>query len=190
MIIFTLILILIFLFLLNNYLIENFANLNINKLKINTKNLYVKKRNVRKNLPKGYLTKSIRVRVNPNKEGCIQFSQIAAYNETGKNLLEGKRAYFKSLFQNTTPKTTDGILETKSFPNIYLDGTCLGNLTKEFFVIHFNKPVYITKVVLYNRKDCCKDRLSKLIVELLNRDNNIIASKPIDKDDDIVEVLF
>jgi len=190
MIIFTLILIILILYLFNIYLSENFANMDINKLKINNKNLYRKKRNVRKNIPKGYLTKSIRVRINPKKDGCIQFSQIAAYNETGKNLLEGKRAYFKSLFQNTTPSTTDGVLETKSYPNIYLDGTCLGNITKEFFIIHFNEPVYVTKVVLYNRKDCCKDRLSNLIVELLNRDNNIISSKSIESNDDIVELLF
>jgi len=182
---------LIFYLIYNILFIEKFGGFNINKIKINTKKLYRKKRNVRKNSPKGYLTKSIRVRINPEKEDtCIQISQIAAYNESGKNLLKGKRAYFKSIFSNITPSTTDGILKTKSFPNIYLDGTCLGNTTGEFFIVHFDIPVYVTKVVLYNREDCCRDRALNLIIELLNDENNVIAAKPIEFYSDKMEILF
>ncbi len=141
----------------------------------------------------GVLTSSVRVRINPNSPAtCIQVSQLAVYDEHGNNVALNQPVQYKSIHPAVTNPniSTDGTLESRSFNNIYHDGTCEGNASGEFWMIQFDAPVYVTKVVYYNRQDCCQDRATNLIVELLDTNNNVVASKPLFSSAAMEELFF
>jgi hypothetical protein len=132
----------------------------------------------------GVLTHSVRVRINPGKDAtCLQVSQLAVYDENGTNVALNRPVMYKSIHgaipQGNFNISTDGNLSSRPFPQIYHDNTCQGNNTGEFWMIELEKPTYVSKVVYYNRQDCCQDRAPYLIVELLDQNQNTVATKPI-----------
>ena len=134
--------------------------------------------------PVGVLTNSVRVRINPSQAPtCIQVSQLAVYDENNNNLALNRPVMYKSIHgaipQNNYNISTDGNLADRPFPDIYHDNTCQGNASGEFWMIELEKPSYVTKVMYYNRQDCCQDRATNLIIELLDENQNVVASKPL-----------
>ena len=137
--------------------------------------------------PAGILASMVRIRFDPTKQpstsgdDCIQVSQLAVYDQNGTNLALGRPVMYKSIHgsipQSNFNISTDGTLDARPFPQIYHDGTCGGTNSGEFWMIELDKPSYVTKVVYYNRQDCCQERATRLIVELLDQNQNVVSTK-------------
>lgn len=75
-----------------------------------------------------------------------------------------------------------------SNPNMVIDGKTDGNYfanttwhsdntsQPRWIMITLTKPIKISYVKIYNRTDCCWERLSGAVLELINQDNKVIKS--------------
>jgi hypothetical protein len=135
--------------------------------------------------PAGVLASLVRIRFDPSKpvsgDDCIQVSQLAVYDQNGDNLALNRPVMYKSIHgaipQSNYNISTDGNMNDRPFPQIYHDGTCGGTNSGEFWMIELEKPSYVTKVVYFNRQDCCQERATRLIVELLDDKQNVVSTK-------------
>merc|ERR1711982_294226 len=50
--------------------------------------------------------------------------------------------------------------------------------------------VIITKVTVYNRSDCCQDRLLNTDLEILDADGNVVASQPFEAAKNVYHFTF
>ena len=92
------------------------------------------------------------------KGNYINLSQIQVIDDKGNNVTRNGRMDSSGAEYNTSPNTAvDGSYYPRAFPNIYHSG----NDAYSYFRIFFEQPVNVASVTLYNRTDCCMDRLSK-----------------------------
>ena len=66
----------------------------------------------------------------------------------------------------------DGTLAPRNFPQIYHTNTN-SNVTIDIII----NPTQIGKITIYNRSDCCSDRIALFTLSLLDSNNNIIETK-------------
>jgi hypothetical protein len=49
----------------------------------------------------------------------------------------------------------------------------------QFMQVAINPPVKVSKIELYNRKDCCQDRINGMVVKTLSPSNNLLSAQPL-----------
>jgi len=97
---------------------------------------------------------------------CINIEAMKLYDNFNNPIDE-------SLFKITPSSVLDNSQLNKKIP--YTNCTHFPN----FYMINLNKNMPISKLVLYNRQDCCKDTINGLIVMMFTVDETVYMSNPV-----------
>ena len=105
----------------------------------------------------------------------IQISQLAVYsiiNGKETNIATLGKATASSQYNGATPvKAIDGTIQMKNYPSIYHSGA---SNKDESWTLELDKPYDISKIVYYNRKDCCKHRANGLHLQIYSTTSSSI----------------
>jgi hypothetical protein len=117
----------------------------------------------------GGANRFVRVTAGCGNESWLQISQIQVFDNNGVNVALGKPVsdYPTSGPYRTNPRlVVDGTAAPRRYPNVYLSGSaCNATLTID---LQIDTP--ISKIVVYNRGDCCNNRLLGATLECLSVD--------------------
>ncbi len=120
-----------------------------------------------------------------NEDSWLQFSQLVVKNEFDVNVSRFKKASSSSNYYKTNFSTAlDGVESIRSYPQIFY----AGKSKDEYFMVDLGKDEKISKVILYNRADCCQNRISGAKVQLLDSKNKILKEMLINKPENKIEL--
>jgi len=107
-----------------------------------------------------------------NAYQCLQISQIACYDNQGVNQCFGKPTSYSTTYgYGSQPNfAVDGTMASRSFPQIFHSG-CKSN---DYFMVDMSAVYPIKKIVYYNRADCCQNRATGILVELLDANKQTV----------------
>jgi hypothetical protein len=107
-----------------------------------------------------------------NAYQCLQISQIACYDNQGVNQCFGKPTSYSTTYgYGSQPNfAVDGTMASRSFPQIFHSG-CRSN---DYFMVDMSAVYPIKKIVYYNRADCCQNRATGILIELLDANKQTI----------------
>jgi hypothetical protein len=109
-----------------------------------------------------------------NAYQCLQISQIACYDNQGNNQAFGKPTSYSTTYGygSKANYAVDGTMGARSFPQIFHSG-CQAN---DWFMVDMSAVYPIKQVVYYNRADCCQNRATGIVVELLDANKQVVWS--------------
>lgn len=103
----------------------------------------------------------------------LNISQIVIRDENGKNIAPSAQATSSSSFGGSSPSTAiDGTEEPRAYPNIFHSA---GN-PNDYLLIQFPSNVKISSITIYNRSDCCTDRMTSYRLEMNGFQSNLSAA--------------
>jgi len=107
-----------------------------------------------------------------NAYQCLQISQIACYDNQGVNQCFGKPTSYSTTYgYGSQPNfAVDGTMASRSFPQIFHSG-CKSN---DYFMVDMSAVYPIKKIVYYNRADCCQNRATGMLIELLDANKQTV----------------
>jgi hypothetical protein len=111
------------------------------------------------------------------KDTWLNFSQIVVLDEKGNNVSRGKpTAGSGQLAPNTgTEKAVDGNEMPRAHPNEYHSS---GDSNRgAYFKVTLDNPTKVSSVVIYNRADCCQDRIKRFSLLLINSTGDILYQR-------------
>lgn len=108
----------------------------------------------------------------PGRVDCIQISQIAVFDNRDQNVAFGKpTSAANKLGDDCGPeRAVDGQLASRWHPGEY-HSSCLAG---DFWMVDFGREYPIKQVDYYNRADCCAQRASGMILELMDKNKQTI----------------
>jgi len=139
------------------------------------------------------VVKFVRVRVADDEQStCIQVAQLAVYDEKNRNVaLNRPVQYHPDIWPTSRPElATDGTMSNRDFPYIFHDYPCTGNQNGNHMEIELQDKTHVTRVTYYNRRDCCSDRATHLVVELLDENRNLVAKEKIYSPGAMLDLFF
>ena len=107
----------------------------------------------------------------------LNFSQIVVLDEKGNNVSRGKpTAGSGKLAPNTgTEKAVDGNERPRGHPDEYHSS---GDSNRgAYFKVTLDNPTKVSSVVIYNRADCCQDRMKQFSLLLINSSGDILYQR-------------
>jgi len=109
-----------------------------------------------------------------NAYQCLQISQIACYDNQGNNQAFGKPTSYSTTYGygSKANYAVDGTMRARSFPQIFHSG-CQAN---DYFMVDMSAVYPIKQIVYYNRADCCQNRATGIVVELLDANKQVVWS--------------
>jgi len=117
-----------------------------------------------------------------NKSGnFLTIQEVEVYDEHGKNVAlvkhktsESPVATSSSNYQRTNPyMAIDGnISDNQPWPN----STCSTSPSGGWWELDLGKTVNVKRIIIYNRPDCCQERLDGTTVSLIDRNHNTVWS--------------
>lgn len=111
---------------------------------------------------------------------CLNFSQLVVLNEKGENISRGRRTEGSGQWEpaSSSARAVDGEEWPRGHPNEYhSSGAACGANVNHWQVI-LDKPSTVSAVIIYNRADCCQDRLSKQNMHMFNSAGDLVYWKP------------
>lgn len=116
-------------------------------------------------LPEGILGVAVLNSVDGN---FINISQLVVRDQDGKNIANTGSFYTSSDAEYNTSINTlvDGNEVVRAYPNIYHSGS----KRDTHFSLSFVSPINVSLITLYNRSDCCTERLGKCML-FINKPN-------------------
>jgi hypothetical protein len=108
----------------------------------------------------------------------LNFSQLVAYDSRGNNVSIGRPTQGSGQWEPTSNsgKAVDGHHAPRAHPNEYHDSQSPKNVSH--WEVKLDRPTTISAIIVYNRADCCQDRLSRFNMHMFNSANEIIYWKP------------
>jgi hypothetical protein len=108
----------------------------------------------------------------------IQISQLVVVDKDGNNAAKGAQASGSGTwsYESNAANAIDGGAYPRSYPNIFHSQTADDNA---YFKINLMKEVDITKIIYYNRADCCSERAYGMRVQFYDKDMTYIFEKEI-----------
>jgi hypothetical protein len=102
----------------------------------------------------------------------LQLAQVIGYDMNGKNVTRGRKVTASPEWTGGLPiYAVDGVESARSFPYVYHSGGGVG----QFLQIELTSPTRLSYVRIYNRQDCCGDRLgSGYVVKLLDANMKVV----------------
>ena len=109
----------------------------------------------------------------------LNFSQLVVRNINGQNVSKKAITTSSGVGEKTSESTAvDGEEASRPHPKIYHS-----NSQKAFFRVHLSTPAKVSLVTVWNRGDCCQERLGGYKIRLFDQNNNeIFASTPLTKE--------
>jgi hypothetical protein len=113
------------------------------------------------------------VKITHGMRNYLQISQVVILDANGKNIAMNKPVITSPSYPATRPSSlTDGILDLKPYPDCWISADGNGQI-----LIDLKTDASVNAVVIYNRKDCCRDRSMGTIIELLSKTQKVLATK-------------
>jgi len=110
---------------------------------------------------------------------CLNFSQLVAYDSKGNNVTIGRKTYGSGQWEpaSNSSKAVDGNHMPRGHPNEYhSSGEACGRVSH--WTVVLDKPTTISAVIVYNRADCCAERLAKFNLHMHNSAGDLLYWKP------------
>jgi hypothetical protein len=108
----------------------------------------------------------------------LHLSQVVVLDESGSNVARGKRCTSSSYFGHDASganNVVDGVLGLKRHPHAF-HSAAFG----DWWMVDLERVHTVVSVAVYNRGDCCQDRLVGAHMLLLNSDKFVIADRVLD----------
>lgn len=110
----------------------------------------------------------------------IQIAQLAVYDNNGKNVALNKPTTSSGVYDtiDNNPDSSyavDGKMANRPYPDIYHSAGGEGS----FWTVDLGKEYDITRIVYYNRSDCCDSRSQGMKIELLNSSRTVVGNATI-----------
>ena len=109
----------------------------------------------------------------------LQLSQVVVLDESGTNVARGKpctsSSYWGHDASGNANNAVDGILGLKRHPHEF-HSAAFG----DWWMVDLQRVHTVVSVAVYNRGDCCQERLSGAHMLLLNSDKFVIADRFLD----------
>jgi hypothetical protein len=137
----------------------------------------------------GVLARFVRIDASDQHPGenCIQISQLAVFDNNGVNVALNKPTNGSSPSyqpESNSGNAVDGVMAPRAYPKEYHSGVgpnSTGNPRNcgdnYFWIVDLQQDYDITKVVYYNRSDCCSHRARGMKLKLLDASQNVIVQK-------------
>lgn len=108
----------------------------------------------------------------------LNFSQIVVLNEKGQNISKGRRTEGSGQWEpaSHSGRAVDGEEWPRSHPNEYHDSNSGKNINH--WEVKLDGPSTVSAVIIYNRADCCQDRLNRQNMHFFNSAGDLIYWKP------------
>lgn len=118
----------------------------------------------------------VRIQINKNKSNALQISQLVLL-DINNNIIKPIEINASEPYPLTNKNiANDGVREARPYPKLYHSGNdSITTAFYEFIII----PTKIKSIEIYNRTDCCSDRLKDFSLYLIDAYNNIIDTFPL-----------
>lgn len=98
----------------------------------------------------------------------IQIGEIQAYDDTGTNVALNKPVTAKNIYPGTDPKN---VVDGNTISAYYSNNPPTSG---DFLTIDLGKEYVLTKIVFYQRPDCCWERIVGCNMNLRNKDKDLV----------------
>ncbi len=100
---------------------------------------------------------------------------LQVFDENGVNVALRKSASASSRYGGTSnPETAvDGDANVRSYPSTFVSGEPNG----AWWLVDLGQAFNVRRVVYYNRRDCCQERMNGGLVQLLNAQQVVVAQR-------------
>lgn len=113
------------------------------------------------------------IRISQNGQNALQLAQVVGYDMNGNNVTIDRRTTASPPYPGTVASSAvDGNESTKNHPGPYHSAGETG-----FWQVELDSPVRLSYVRIYNRKDCCSERLGTAIMTLHDSNGTTVWSK-------------
>ena len=111
---------------------------------------------------------------------CLNFSQLVVLNEKGENIsvrrpTEGSGSWEPA---SNSSRAVDGDEWPRGHPNEYHCSVAACGANVNHWEVKLDRPSTVSAIIIYNRADCCQDRLHRQNMHFFNSSNDMIYWKP------------
>jgi hypothetical protein len=108
----------------------------------------------------------------------LNFSQLVAFDSKGRNVSIGRPTEGSGQWEPSSHsgRAVDGAHAPRGHPNEYHDSSAGKYIAH--WEVKLDGPTTISSVVIYNRLDCCQDRLARFNLHFFNSAGDLIYWKP------------
>ncbi len=123
------------------------------------------------------LVSKVRIEINKGKVEALQISQLVLL-DNNNNIIKPTQINASEPFGPETPKETanDGNRKPRNYPYIYHSSNETRSTAFYEFVI---PPTKIKTIEIYNREDCCGERIESFSLYLFNSNNTMLKTIPL-----------
>ena len=122
------------------------------------------------------LVSKVRIEINKGKENYLQISQLVLLDNNNKIIKPIEINASESMQDANKYTANDGVRKPRPNPNIYHSST---NSMKTAFYEFIIPPSKIKTIEIYNREDCCSERIADFSLYLYNSNNTILKTFPL-----------
>ena len=111
---------------------------------------------------------------------CLNISQVVVLNEQGQNISRGRPTAGSGQWDGSTPssRAVDGNETPRPHPNEYHSSPQACSAAVSHWQVTLDTPSTVSSVTIYNRSDCCQDRLNSFNMHFFDSNRNLIYWKP------------
>ena len=108
----------------------------------------------------------------------LNFSQLVVLNEKGQNISRGRRTEGSGQWEpaSHSGRAVDGEEWPRSHPNEYHDSNSGKHINH--WEVKLDGPSTVSAIIIYNRTDCCQDRLNRQNMHFFNSAGDLIYWRP------------
>jgi len=111
---------------------------------------------------------------------CLNFSQLVVLDQNGNNISKGRPTASSGQWEPTSSsdKAVDGNELPRSHPNESHGSAASCSANVAYWKVTLDSPSTISAIILYNRTDCCQDRLASFNMHFFNTNGDLVYWKP------------
>lgn len=115
----------------------------------------------------------VRITASCNNDNWLQISELQVFDENGNNVAKGKKVSARDSWPDSRARpdnAVSGNANIKPHPMIYHSGSPCNS----WWMVDLGQDVNITKIVYYNRQDCCQGRINGALLDGLGVNGEIL----------------
>ncbi|OGV82980.1 MAG: hypothetical protein A3K19_32645 [Lentisphaerae bacterium RIFOXYB12_FULL_65_16] len=131
----------------------------------------------------------VRIESGPDSRQYLHFAELEVHAD-GKNIAVGKPVKASSTMKPfTADKVVDGVVEY-TFGKDSSFWSSAGDKGGEWWEVDLGAAVAVERIVLFNRLDCCQDRLQGAVLSVLAPDRKPVFNQVLDAAENPIEMAF
>ena len=135
----------------------------------------------------GYTARTVRILQTPGQ--YLHFSQIAVMDSNGINVAQGKQASVQSTWPGGNPQTPlDGALRPRPWTANWHIGP--QQTSGGTYTIDLGANFDIVRIVVFQRTDCCTERIRGAIVSLIDAGGRVVSNQTINSTGLVIPLDF